>query len=264
MRRSSTVLSVQPLEAREVPAVLISQPAPDTLVFVGNGASDTIILRDNGAGGIAGTATGAGAFSFTGIRNIRIVTNGGNDSVSYNLVGHMQPFQQRNLSVDLGPSSWFAGTERFVANLFNPATGVGSDLLANSSLNIYANGGAGNDVILVNAYKDTDVAAGAQLNMYLFGGNANDIVQANWHGENDGAVRLWADGGAGNDFVRGRLREAFFSSGALSGVVHGHDGNDNLGLQIFTTKPGMLGLLDGGAGLDVAVSTANVTKVNVP
>jgi hypothetical protein len=265
MRRSSTArLSVNPLEGREVPAVVISQPAPDTLVFVGDGASDTIVLRDNGAGGIAGFATGAGAFSFTGIRNIRVATNGGNDSVSYTLANNLLPFQQRNLSVDLGSSPWWFGSDRFTANLYNPATGVGSDLMIGSTLNMNVFGGAGRDSIVVNAYKDTDVAPGAQLNMNLFGGDAADTIQVYWYGENDGAVRLWADGGAGNDLVRGRLQEQFGSTGVLSGVVHGRDGNDNLGLFMFTAKPVALGLLDGGAGIDLGFKTPNVTMVNVP
>lgn len=263
MRRSSQ-LSVSPLEGREVPAAIVTQPAPDTIAIVGNAASDTVVIRDNGFGGISGFATGHGAFSFTGIRNIRVSTGGGNDNVSYTLYGHMLPGQVRNLSVDLGASGFFFGTDQFTANLHNPATGVGSDLLFGSSLNINAFGGAGRDVMTVNAQRDTDVAAHAQLNMNLFGGDANDSIRANWFGENDGAVRLWADGGAGNDTVYGRLQEQFGSTGQLSGVVHGRDGNDNLTLLLVTPKPPVVGLLDGGAGIDVGVSTLNVTKVNVP
>jgi hypothetical protein len=247
-----------------VPAAIVSLAAPDTLSIVGNAANDTVILRDNGIGGISGFATGHGGFSFTGIRNIRVSTGGGNDNVSYTLLGNLQIGQQRNLSVDLGPSSFFLGSDHFTANLYNPVTGIGSDLRPGSSLNINAFGGDGRDVMVVNAARDTDVAIGAQLNLNLFGGAGHDSIQAYWYGENDGAVRLWADGGSGNDLVRGRLQEAFGSTGALSGVVHGRDGNDNLSLFLLTPKPPVLGLLDGGAGFDVGVSTANVTKVNVP
>src|SRR5687768_6617228 len=120
-------------------------------------------IRDNGAGVVSGFATGHGGFAFTGIRNIRVLTNGGNDQVSYTLYGNLLPGQQRNLSVDLGPSHIWYGADQFVANLYNPATGVGADLLPGSSLNINAFGGDGRDVMFVNAFRDTDVYAHAKL-----------------------------------------------------------------------------------------------------
>jgi len=265
MRRVSPVqLSVSPLEGREVPAAVVTHPAPDTIVIIGDSASDVVQIRDNGAGVITGFATGHGAFAFTGIRNIRIATNGGNDSVSYTLAGSLLPAQQRSVSVDLGSSPWWGGSDQFVANLFNPATGIGSDLLAGSSLTLNVFGGDGRDGIFVNAQKDTDVAAGARLSMNLFGGNGADNIQAAWWGENDGEVLLYADGGAGNDFIRGRLQEQLGSTGKVSGVVKGGDGWDNLGLYLFTVHPPVVGLLDGGAGFDVGFNTPNVTKVNCP
>ena len=265
MRRSPARLSVSSLEGREVPAAIVTHPAPDTIVIIGNNANDVVQIRDNGAGVVTGFATGHGAFGFAGIRNIRVSTGGGNDrQASYTLYGNLLPGQQRNLSVDLGPSHLWYGADQFVANLYNPATGVGADLLPGSSLTINAFGGDGRDVMFVNAFRDTDVYADARLTMNLFGGNGNDNIQAHWIGENDGAVFLWADGGAGNDLIRGRLQEAFGSTGQLSGVVKGADGNDNLGLFLITPKPPVVGLLDGGVGIDVGFATPNVTKVNVP
>jgi hypothetical protein len=265
MRRTNPVrLSVSPLEGREVPACIVTHPAPDTIVIVGNGANDTVVLRDNGAGFITGSATGAGAFAFAGIRNIRVATGAGNDTVLYNLYANLMPTQQRSVSVDLGPAAWWGGSDRFVGNLYNPATGVGSDLLFGSSLTLNVFGGDGPDAIYVNASRDTDVAFGAKLAMNLSGGTGADNIQAYWWGENDGEVSLWADGGNGGDLIRGRLQEQFGSTGRVSGVVKGGEGNDNLGLFLFTQHPPVVGLLDGGLGIDVGFSTANVTKVNVP
>lgn len=265
MRQTNPVpLSVSPLEGREVPACIVAHPAPDTIVIIGDGASDTVVLRDNGAGFITGSATGAGAFAFAGIRNIRVATGGGNDVVTYTLAGHLLPTQQRSVSVDLGPAAWWGGSDRFTANLYNPATGVGSDLLFGSSLTLNVFGGDGPDSIYVNASRDTDVAFGAKLSMNLSGGTGADNIQTYWWGENDGQVSLWADGGNGADLIRGRFQEALGSTGKVAGVVKGGEGNDNLGLFLFTLHPPTVGLLDGGLGIDVGFNTPNVTKINCP
>jgi Ca2+-binding RTX toxin-like protein len=262
MRRSNgTRLSVQRLDDREVPACLISQPTPDTLVVTGDGASDAVVINDNGAGSVWGTATGAGQFSFSGIKNIQVNTEGGNDRVVYNLIRNMLPNQQRVVTVGLGNT----GNDAFTANLFNPATGVGSDLMAGSSLIMGVFGGAGDDRLAINADHDVDVAAGARLKMVLFGQDGNDIITGYYHGENDGAVSIRDfDGGAGDDIVRGYLKEDLGSTGANAGIVHGGDGNDQLALFLLTQNPPIEGLIDGGAGSDTAIHTANVNVVNVP
>jgi hypothetical protein len=100
--------------------------------------------------------------------------------------------------------------------------------------------------------------------MNLLGQAGSDIIAVHWWGENDGEVSLSADGGTGNDLVRGRLREDPGSTGQLSAVVRGGDGQDGLGLFLLTAKPPAVGLLDGGAGTDTAGATPNVTVVNVP
>jgi hypothetical protein len=261
MRTSNrTRLSVHPLEGREVPACIVTHPAPDTVVITGNAASDGVVINDNGAGGISGWATGAGAFAFAGIKNIQVATGDGSDRVVYNLTRNMLPAQERVLTVYEG-----AGNDSFTANLFNPATGVGSDLLAGSSLIMGVQAGAGDDNLLVNAHHDVDVAAGARLKMILFGQDGNDLIRGYYHGENDGSVSIRDfDGGAGNDIVRGLLQEDVGSTGVNAGIVHGGDGNDQLALFLLTQNPPIEGLLDGGAGFDTGIATANVTKVNVP
>jgi hypothetical protein len=260
MRRKSTWLSVRPLEGREVPACVVALGGPDTLVVTGNAAADAVVLRDNGLGGISGFATGHGAFSFSGIKNIRVDTGAGSDRVGYTLLRPMQAGQERVVNAWLG-----AGNDSFTANLFNPATGVGSDLRAGSSLIIGAYGGAGTDWLTVNADRDVDVAAGARLKMVLLGEDGNDVLRGYYRGENDGSVSIRDfDGGAGNDIVRGYLREDLGSTGVNAGLVHGGDGDDQLALFLVTQSPPLLGLLDGGFGTDTGIHTANVTKVNVP
>ncbi|HKB03480.1 MAG TPA: hypothetical protein VKD90_14755 [Gemmataceae bacterium] len=263
-RRNPVRPSVTPLEAREVPTVFISMSAPDTLVIVGDNGNDSVLLRDNGAGFINGYASGFGAFAVSGIRTIRIATNGGNDLVGYALAGNLRAGQQRTVAVDLGSSCWWGGCDQFVGYLYNPFTGVGADLLAGSSLSITVLGGDGMDLISVNASRDTDVAAGARLSVNLAGGSGDDTLRTNWYGQNDGSVSLRADGGSGWDLVRGRLREQSGSTGQLSGVVAGGGGADDLALFLFTENPAVEGRLDGGDGCDVAVVSLNVAVVGVP
>jgi hypothetical protein len=264
MRTNKTRLGVQRLDDREVPACLVTHPTPDTVVITGDAANDTVLIRDNGIGGISGTATGAGVFSFAGIKNIRVMTNGGSDRVAYNLIRDLQPGQVRDVAVSLG-SSPRLGQDTFVANLYNPATGIGTDLKAGSSLAITAFGGDGRDVMFVNAFRDTDVAVGAKLDVELFGQAGNDVIMTHYWGENDGTVSFFTDGGAGSDLMRSRFTESLGSTGVLDAVVRGGDGQDNIGLHIFSAKVPAQALLDGGAGFEVAwPHTANVTVINCP
>jgi Ca2+-binding RTX toxin-like protein len=257
---NQTRLNVQSLESREVPACIVTQPTPGTLSIVGDGASDLVVLRDDGAGGISGFATGAGAFSFTGIRNIRIATGAGNDRVDYNLIRNLQPNQVRNLSVSLG-----SGNDWFSANLHNGFTAVGSDLLANSQMSISAFGGDGADSMHINANRDVDVAAGASLKMTMFGDAGNDLMTVYYRGENDGSVTIPAlDGGTGDDAIRGVYQADLGSIGSALGIVRGRDGNDSLSLLMFGPNVSPLSLLDGGAGIDTGLHTANVAMINVP
>jgi hypothetical protein len=239
-------------------------PAPDTLVIVGDNGNDSVLLRDNGAGFINGYASGFGAFAVSGIKNIRIATNGGDDQVAYALSGNLRAGQQRTVSVDLGSSSHWGGCDQFVGNLYNPFTGAGTDLLAGSSLVITVLGGDGTDLISVNGTRDTDVRDGARLAVNLAGGSGDDVLKARWSGENDGRVSLVVDAGSGWDLVRGRLTEATGSTGQVSGLVRGGDGWDDLGLLLFTVNPPVEGRLDGGDGDDVAFVTPNVMVVGVP
>lgn len=260
-KMNRTRLNVLPLEGREVPACVVALGGPDTLVVTGDGANDTVILNDNGAGTIYGSATGVGAFSVSGIKTIQVNTEGGNDRVVYNLVRNMLPNQQRVLTVGLGNT----GNDVFTANLFNPRTGVGSDLMAGSALIMGVLGGAGDDRLTIYADHDVDVAAGAKLKMVLFGQDGDDIIRGYYHGENDGAVSIRDfDGGAGDDIIRGYLKEDVGSTGANAGIVHGGDGADQLALILITQNPPIEGLLDGGAGQDSALHTANVNVINVP
>lgn len=260
MRTKSTRLSLERMDERDVPACIVGLGAPDTLVVTGNAASDTVIINDNGAGVITGSATGWGAFTFSGIKQIQVNTWAGNDHVVYNLTRNLGATQQRTVSVQLG-----AGNDAFTANLFNPRNGVGSDLLEASRLTISAAGGEGNDSLRVNALHDVDVTISAALNVNLLGESGHDAISADYHGQNNGLVALRGlNGGTGNDSIHGSIQEDVGSVGASIGLAQGGDGDDRIGLFMATQHPPLLALLDGGAGTDMAGHTANVTVVNVP
>lgn len=256
-----TRLSVQPLESREVPACVVALGGPDTLVVTGDGASDSVLINDSGAAGlISVTATGNPTMTFGGIKNIRVGTGAGSDRVVYNLIRDLQSGQERVLTVDLG-----SGNNSFTANLFNPHSGVGSDLEDKSSLIIAASGGEGIDHMVIHADRDVDVGVGARLKMILFGGAGNDVLRGYYHGENDGAVAIRDfDGGAGDDIIRGLIHEDVGSTGISAGTEHGGDGNDQMALWMSTQNPPLVAFMDGGLGVDTSVASPNVSLVNFP
>ena len=255
-----TRLNVQSLESREVPACLVTHPTADTVVITGDAANDLVVIRDNGAGVVTGFATGFGVFGFAGIKNIRVATGAGDDHVDYNLTANLLPNQVRTLAASLG-----SGNDWFSANLHNPATAVGSDLLFNSHMTIAAFGGDGKDSMHINANNDVDVAAGASLKMLMFGEAGNDLLTAFYRGENDGMVALQElDGGTGDDVIRAVYQADPGSNGSALGIAHGRDGNDAISLFLIGPNVSPLSLLDGGPGTDSGFHSSNVTMINVP
>ena len=172
MRSNNVRLGLRQFEGRDVPNCTVVLGGPDTLVITGDAKADAITLTDDGAGKITGSATGAGQFSYAGIRHIKIDTGDGNDRVTYTLAKNLQAGQLRAVSVILG-----TGNDSFLATLSNPRK-VGSDLLAKANLEIFAESGAGTDQLDVDATRDVDVAAGAQLKVLLSGGTGVDGVTA--------------------------------------------------------------------------------------
>ncbi|HVK07644.1 MAG TPA: hypothetical protein VM597_02590 [Gemmataceae bacterium] len=255
-----TTLSVRPLEGREVPACIVALGGPDTLVVTGDAASDSVLITDNGTGTLVVQATGNPTQTFPGIANVFVGTGAGSDRVVYNLTRNLLAGQQRVLTVDLG-----TGNDSWTANLFNPRSGVGSDLLAGSSLIMGITGGDGRDQMLINAQRDVDVGVGARLKMIQFGNAGNDVIRGYYRGENDGAVAIRDfDGGSGDDIIRGLIQEDVGSTGVSAGIEHGGEGNDQMALILNTLNPPLVGEMDGGPGFDTPIATANVTKTNFP
>lgn len=235
------------LEDRRLMACVVVNAAP-ALTINCNAANDQVFLFDDGNNMVTGSATGFGAFAAAGISDIKVNTGAGDDVVRYDLVGNLLANEQRNVAIALGNT----GNDRFDANILH-------DLQVASSLVITAYGGAGDDYMSVNASNDVDVAGGARLRAIMYGQDGNDTILMRYRGENDGAVALReASGGAGNDTIRGHLREDAGSTGAIWGQMHGDDGNDMMSLFVITPNGGQKGEIWGGLGADALAASANV------
>jgi hypothetical protein len=103
--------------------------------------------------------------------------------------------------------------------------------------NIMASGGAGNDVINVEA-RDVLLTAGTTF-------------------------RLRVDGGAGDDVLRAVLSLAPQSRGTVDAQMLGGPGDDDLTLDVFCPDDNTVAaLIDGGPGFDTAHHTDNVRVLN--
>src|SRR5438067_11468308 len=95
MHAKKTRLGVERLDQRDVPACLVGLGGPGTLSIVGNGASDTVVMNDNGAGTISGFSSGWGGFKFSGIKLIGVQNWAGTDHVVYNFTCNLLSRQPR-------------------------------------------------------------------------------------------------------------------------------------------------------------------------
>src|SRR5262249_47794792 len=120
---------VEALEERSLMTCNVVLNPADTLTITCDGANDVVIINDDGAGTISGSATGFGAFVGTLVTNIIADTGAGDDNVRYSLVGNLQANTARHVDIALR-----AGRDVFFGQLYNPATMQGSDLLAGSLL----------------------------------------------------------------------------------------------------------------------------------
>jgi hypothetical protein len=257
MRTTRNRLGLESLEDRLAMNCAVGVVAGE-LIITGDAKPDTVRIADHGDGRVEGFATGFGAFSFAGITKIRVNTEGGSDVVSYNLLGDLKAGQKQYVVVGLG-SDFDPAPDVFNAFLY------GHDIKAGARLDILAGGGGGADVLNVNAL-NTDVAVGGALKTTISGDRGFDQIRQQYSGDNDGAVAFRSIGGLGNDVIWQVMQAKPGSTGQLAGWVRGEDGNDTLTLAMFTppANPPVFAVLDGGAGIDMWMATANVTKINVP
>jgi hypothetical protein len=163
-------------------------------------SDETILIADDGTSGTNNVVMKVnGAYRRVGrVSEIHVRTGAGQDTVQYGLIGNLRG--GRVIDVEMG-----GGGDRFTANLYNGATGAGSDLLEGSTFNLRVRGGEGTDEIRVNADRDVDIQAAARLYATLGGDDQQDAIDFLYRGELDGTLELVASGDAGNDAVRAWL-----------------------------------------------------------
>jgi hypothetical protein len=254
-QRDRVVPTLEALEDRSLLSCTVFQNA-GILTIAGDNLTNAVKVSDNGTygfGAIKVQCDGMTKISTMPIHEIRVMTLGGTDRVSYTLTGPLIALGQRMVRVNLG-----AGNDSFQASFANPLTGAGSDLLAGSTFQLNVAGGLGNDNLAVDATHDVDVQAGAKFGVQLYGNDGislfpdlgADSLSIAHHGEVDGWIGFGANGEAGNDPLVSIVAMVDpGSTGHLDLRVNGGVGADpNLRLFVFNRPPActLNALLDGG------------------
>jgi hypothetical protein len=217
---AATAAAVESLEGRRLFAVTLAMPAPDTLVFTGDSADDTVVIYDNGTGTLHGSYTVAPAVSAAfgpvgGIRQVYVDTGKGNDQVYYKVFGDMLVGGARYIGVSLGE---------------------------------------GDDVMRFDAANDIDMGPNSYVNLRASGGNGNDYLGVLHRGELDGQFITTLSGGAGKDQLYTDVKFDPGSTGSFFNRSYGDDGDDAITLLVRKSNPAdptiINALASGGAGWD--------------
>jgi hypothetical protein len=218
------------------------------------------------------------------VRNIVVLAGRGNDQVTYTLTGDMAapaPLERfagllQGLIRNLPPlPSGLGDLAGLAAGLGRTGRGIaielgdGDDQFTGTMLgrtiaagfNLGVHGGTGQDKVGFAA-TDTTIADRVFYNIGLVGGRDNDTIQSTIAGVNRGRINLAADGGMGNDQVDASVTTNDGSTGRVNAVVRGGDGDDQLKLALQGAGV-TSGLLLGGRGTDVAITTGKVRVLGV-
>ncbi len=266
------------LEDRAVPAITtVTQDfrydTATITTYAVNDSADNITITDPGTGPVTVRADSLSVPLELNVHTIRLFTNGGNDTVRYDLTT-TTGFLSRSLrlEVDLGD-----GNDTFAADLH------GTNIQSASTLDFKVLGGWGSDNLTVNAAgTDTNhvnIRPGSTLRMELIGGNdfdpfdGGDTINVNYTGNMDGNLILKAAGGQGNDAITALVTLTGGSAGHVKGDgsgaarVEGGQGADVLDFRVRDHSGGSADVsAEVDAGLDwdtdIARHTTNVRAVN--
>lgn len=250
--------AVNVLEGRELPSATISV-AGGKMEITGDNAANAVVIRDDGSGNVSATViTGSSQASRTAskINQIVIHTQGGDDSVSFQLTKNM--LTALDLDIDLG-----AGNDRAAIDLYRGLSGVPLDIsldggagydsaqvqfgaINNSNVHLNASLGQGSDtmnVVFFNGVSGTStvdaniagasgadridcnvmgkIDAGSTLNLHIANAmDANDRLVLRYRGELDGNLRADIDGAAASYGAQARFALDAASDGTVSTRVH--------------------------------------------
>ena len=207
-----------------------------TVNVSGDGVDETWTINHNGNGRVA--ISGPVSATRTNVQQLNVRTNGGIDTVKYNLTGNN--IVGFNLDVDTGDD----GGVNIVGNDDEVTVNLNGNV--NRSLKINVNTRSFKDRINVNADRDNlaagvRIASGRTLDLNLQAGDGNDVIDLSYRGDMDGKLKIAAsgDGGGGvfngNDLIKAKV------------VMDGHSGQLSTGqggLGTFDMK------LEGNGGTD--------------
>ena len=196
---------LQPLEPRRLFAA-ISNVFNDffngnlrTVNVDGDNVSETWTITHDGNGGIHISGPNSGDRSNVQVLNIR--TNGGADTVRYNLNGdNVAAF---TLNIDTGDDiGGVAGAG------FDDTVTVNLNGNINRSLNIGVQTRNFKDHITVNADRDNHtngvrIASGRTLSLFLLAGDNDDTIDVSYQGDMDGTLKIFAGGDGGGGLFNG-------------------------------------------------------------
>jgi hypothetical protein len=228
-------------------APLTQVQANMTVILCGQGGADTVTAEFGDLGKVVNPLNG---IVFSGGRLVRV-----------------PPQTVRvDFYADLG-----AGNDSLAARFFG-------DVRNQTTANVVAFGEGGNDLLTAKTFRsptrntNSTIAAGGALNVYLDGGAGDDTLAFALATRVQGALVCDAVGGAGNDQIFEYL-EAFSGTGSVSNYLSGGLGDDQFHMANRLSNPGGPQLahldvtVDGGVGYDTIGLAHNsvtiTTQVNV-
>jgi hypothetical protein len=224
-------VSFESLESRQYLAAGGIVVQNHILVVNGDDAANTIIITDDGAGGVQAsitladgtTATGGG----TGIRGINVNARAGDDKLSYTLANSLSQPEQLNINMGAG-----ADTVRL-----DMSAGIGNVPVVTPS---------------VAAAVITPTAPVPRMNLNVSTGDGADSVGLNLGDVTNGRANIEVQLGGGDDTFNGVLGSLIGKS-EVSVEVSGGQGADNISLSALSSiaVDSVLSVgLEGGAGAD--------------
>jgi hypothetical protein len=147
-------------------------------------------------------------------------------------------------------------------NQFNAR--VYGDVTGYSTLAVYGNAGSGYSGL--NFSETGAIAAGSSVAVFFQGGTRPDTFHQNYAGRLDGRLTLTVNGGPAADWIASEVTINAGSTGTLNAQFLGNGGNDVFVVRVRDYSGRLRARtvrVDGGAGLNQAVVTPNVTLAHV-
>jgi hypothetical protein len=302
-RSGRSMLGLEALESRWCPstavlqghALVLTGDASDSIMMVRDAGQGNVTATVVDGHGHKTTVTGKN------VQEIEIRSTTGNDRIDYQLTGPLAKsekidlalgsgYDQVNLNFSPGVSAPSLainlnggkgsddvnasfGAIRNTDLTFNATVGAGVDhfqaglngnLTGTANVLLKVTGGHSYDGIKIGAHGN--IAASARLAIDAEGAPGTDTIHVDYTGQLAGRLSVLAKGNQQFDWIESNINLAAGSKGSLDAKVQGGRGDDLLILRVKgATKQlhSLSALLDGGAGYNIGVHTANVKVVNI-